>query len=257
MNEDALNRLRSAPRRAGLFLDFDGTLSEIVERPEDARPAAGVNELLVALSEKLTIVAVVSGRSAHQLLDWLGPNVEIWGLHGAERTQGGRVVLAPEAESYLETMKLVAGEARAALNTEGMEVEDKGIMLGLHYRRAADAEAARAQVESVAQTLAGRYGLTLGEGRMVVELRPPLEFSKADVIRRRASEEKLETVSFVGDDIVDLPAFDALDELESQGTTALRVAVDSNEAPKELLDRADLVVEGPSGVVEFLRSLLD
>ena len=60
---------------------------------------------------------------------------------------------------------------------------------------------------------------------------------------------------FVGDDVVDLPAFDALDELARKGLTTLRVAVRSSEAPEELLERADVIVDGPVGVLGLLEDL--
>ncbi len=60
---------------------------------------------------------------------------------------------------------------------------------------------------------------------------------------------------FCGDDLGDLPGFDALDALEREGRTVLRVAADSDELPDEMRARADEVVDGPSGVVELLRSL--
>jgi trehalose 6-phosphate phosphatase len=60
----------------------------------------------------------------------------------------------------------------------------------------------------------------------------------------------------VGDDRVDLPGFDALDELAAEGLATLRVAVRSHEAPPELLERADLIIEGPSEVVAWMRTLV-
>ena len=256
MTEGAVELLLRDPGSTGLFLDFDGTLSEIVDHPDAARPVEGVPELLMELARRYMCVAVVSGRSAHQLLRWLGPGVEIWGLHGAERTEGGRVVLSGEAARYESAMQAIADEARSELDDDGLEVENKGVMLGLHYRRAGDHEGARRKVELVAQQLADRHNLKVGHGRMVVELRPPIEFTKAEVVRRRIGELGLRAAAFVGDDIVDLPAFDALDEFENEGLNAVKVAVNSVEAPPQLIERADLTVDGPRGVVELLRSLL-
>jgi trehalose 6-phosphate phosphatase len=65
----------------------------------------------------------------------------------------------------------------------------------------------------------------------------------------------LQTAAFLGDDVVDLAAFDALDALEADGVAVLRVAVSSDEAPAELLERADLVVEGVEGAVGWLSDL--
>ena len=256
MSKSPTAALTDAPEDGGVFLDFDGTLSEIVDRPDAARPAEGVVELLGELSRRFGLVAIVSGRSAVQLLKWLGPEVEIWGLHGAESSEGGRIALAPEAQSFLPVLQAAGDQARAMLPEKEIEIEEKGVMLGIHYRRAADRESAMQRVEAVSQEIASEHGLELGRGRMVVELKPPLDFSKAAVIRTRVRDLGLRAVAFVGDDLVDLPAFDALDELETEGIAGLRVAVDSDEAPGDLLARADIVVDGPAGVVSFLRSLL-
>ncbi len=77
--------------------------------------------------------------------------------------------------------------------------------------------------------------------------------SPQQVVRERA--EGLAAAAFAGDDRVDLPGFDALDELAAEGMTTVRVGVRSDEAPPELLDRADVVVEGPAGVVNLLSAL--
>lgn len=245
------------PSRAGVFMDFDGTLSEIVDDPGAARPVDGVPDVLADLATRLKVVAVVSGRSARQLLEWLGPDVEIWGSHGAERTVDGTVQIAERARPYLDVMSRVADQARAALHDDGVTVEDKGVMLGLHYRRATDRAHVGRRVEEVARDLADRHHLVVGRGRMVVELKPPVEFTKADVVRARARELDLAAAAFIGDDLVDLPAFDALDELANEGVVTVRVGVASSEAPEEVVDRADVVVEGPRGVVEWLSLLRD
>jgi trehalose 6-phosphate phosphatase len=257
--DDLLSPFLSSPQTAGLFLDFDGTLSEIVHRSWEARPIEGARELLEKAARHFGLVAVVSGRSAHQLLDWLGPEVEIWGVHGAERTIDGSVVLSEQAELYAELMKRVKTETQEALerlDLPGVSVEDKGVMLGLHFRGATDVNAARAALEELADQLVARHGLLRAGGRLAFELRPPIEFSKASVVLERSRELGLKAAAFVGDDRVDLPGFDALDILRTEGVATLRVAVDSDEAPPELLQRADLVLEGPASVAEFLVSLL-
>lgn len=256
MVQDLTGPFMENPGAAGVFMDFDGTLSEIVDHPAAARPVEGAGALLVDLTKRLGLVAIVSGRSAHQLLEWLGPEIEIWGLHGAERAVGGRVEVAEQARPYFSTMSRVAAEARAALDEHGVEVENKGVMIGLHYRRASDPEIAAQHVGEVATKLALDNDLRVGHGRMVVELKPPLGFTKAEVVRRRAREAGLNAAAFIGDDIVDLPAFAALEELAASGVSIVRVAVNSNEAPPELLDRADVIMGGPNGVLEWLSLLL-
>lgn len=255
----AIQSFRERPRSAGLFLDFDGTLSDIVHIPSEARPAEGARELLDGLAARYAIVAIVSGRSAEQLVEWLGPDVEIWGTHGAQRTVDGRVELSDPAAAYSELMDRVRHEAEAALadlDLSGVIIEDKTVMIGLHFRAAEDVDRARVALDELAESLAARHGLKRAGGRLAYELRPPIEFSKAAVVLDRARQANLEAVAFVGDDRVDLPGFDALDALAEDGATTLRVAVDSDEAPAELLERADIVVQGPRGAIEFLRSFL-
>jgi trehalose 6-phosphate phosphatase len=256
----ALEPFLRSPETAGLFLDFDGTLSEIAVLPGDARPLPGVAAKLEQLSSRLGLVAIVSGRAAHQLLVWLGPAIEIWGVHGAERTIDGAVALSERAAVYLDLMEVVKAEARAELDRldiEGALLEDKGVMLGLHFRAATDVDQARKELDRIAEQLVARHGLKRAGGRMAFELRPPTEFTKAAVVLDRARELGLTAAAFVGDDRVDLPGFDALDRLRDDGVHTVRVAVDSPEAPPELLERADVVVNGPGGVVELLDKLID
>lgn len=140
--DEALFREFTARREtAGVFLDFDGTLSHIVHLPGDARPVEGAPEVLADLARFYGLVAVVSGRSAHDLLEWLGSNIEIWGVHGAERTVDGTVVLSDRAEPFQDLMQRVkeeAAELMAATGIKGIYLEDKGVMAGLHFRAAED-----------------------------------------------------------------------------------------------------------------------
>jgi trehalose 6-phosphate phosphatase len=259
MDRRDLKRAFAKAGRPGLFLDFDGTLSEIAERPFDARPLDGVREVLESLTERLAVVAVVSGRAAGQLLEWLGPGVEIWGLHGAERVVDGKVALSEIAATYLPLMDTVKAEATkrlADLDVPGALVEDKGVMVTLHSRPAADRTKAHRVLASLAQQLADEYSLVRVDGREAYELRPPIAFSKQRVITERSRECHLDAVAFIGDDWIDLPAFDALDELSGAAAT-FRVAVASDEAPPSLLERADLVLDGPRAVLDLLRYLAD
>lgn len=257
MSDDLLRPFLERPERAGIFLDFDGTLSEIARLPTDARPVEGAAELLADLARRYAVVAIVSGRAAPDLVEWLGPEVEIWGVHGAQRATKGTVELAARARPFEAQMKNVYAEAQQRVDELGLTgalVEDKAVMVTLHYRGADDPERAKTELEALARELAAREGLTWVPGRASYELRPAIDFTKAAVIAERASD--LEAVAFAGDDTVDLPGFDALDALARRGVAILRIAVRSDEAPRELLDRADVVVDGPSGALELLRRLV-
>ena len=257
-SDPLLKPFADSPRTSGIFLDFDGTLSEIAHLPGEARPLPGVAQRLEFLAKRFGLVAIVSGRAAHQLLEWLGPNIEIWGIHGAERTIDGAVALSERAAVYTDLMRGVKEEAAAELERlalEGVLLEDKGVMMSLHFRPAVDQERARRELDRLAGELAARHGLLRAGGRLAFELRPPVEFTKAAVVLDRTRELGLTAAAFIGDDRIDLPGFDALDQLANENVHTLRVAVDSVEAPPELLDRADLVVPGPTGVIELLSML--
>lgn len=258
MKDDLLRPFIEDPETSGLFFDFDGVLSEIVEKPFDARPAARAREALGALAERFKLIAVVSGRGAGELLTWLGESIEIWGIHGAQRTFEGRVLLSERAEPYSELMERVRNDAErrvAALGVEGALIEDKGVMFTIHYRATSDRDAARSVLQEIAEELAAGYGVVASPQKMAIELRPPVEFAKSQVILQRSREASLTAVAFVGDDVVDLPGFDALEALEKEGITALKIAVDSDEAPPELLQRADLILANPTAVVSWMETL--
>lgn len=258
--------IRQNAAETGIFLDFDGTLSEIVEVPSEARPHGDAVEVLRALEGAYRLVTIVSGRSARELVNWLGPELDIWGVHGAERSAPGStdVVLSPVAAPFAELITTVRAEAERAVRERavrdralaGVVVEDKGVMVGLHYRAAVDPARARDALDEIARDLTQRHGLWRAHGRQAFELRPPIRLDKGQVVRQVVRENPVNGAVFCGDDVVDLPGFDALDELERGGATVLRVAVKSREAPAELIERADLVVEGPGGTLDFLRSLL-
>ncbi len=134
-----------------------------------------------------------------------------------------------------------------------MHVERKGYAVTLHVRRAQEAlEWARHWSTGTAEA----SGLEVHEGRMSFELRPPIEVDKGTVVDGLVAGAA--AACFLGDDVGDLPAFDALDRLhEATGAAAVRVGVRSAEAPAELLARSDVVVDGPAGSLAFLRALLD
>lgn len=237
------------PHQAAILLDFDGTLAPIVTDPAAARPLAGATAALGALTRCYRLVAVVSGRPAAFLAEHLAVGgLARWGSHGLERVVGAeRVEVAPEAERWRRAVSAVVGRAAASAPT-GVGVEDKGVSVTLHVRAAPEHQG---WARAFAEREAAATGLVVHDARMSVELRPPLDIDKGTVVRRLVAEAGVDRACFVGDDRGDLSAFRALDATP----TALRVAVRSDESPAELLDAADLVVDGPPGVLELLRAL--
>lgn len=247
---DLLRSYRCAPGRAGLFLDFDGVLADIVLSHDRARPRPAVPGLLSGLVAALGRVAVISGRPVSYLAAWLPAEVDLVGLYGLEwRTDGDQHVWNG-AERWRDVIDKVGADAVVEFGSE--LVEPKGLSLTVHYR---DGDVTEDMVVGWARRTEQRTGLECRGARMSVELHPPVDRDKGTALLDLAPG--LATVAFMGDDIGDLPAFDALDRLSGDGIETIRIAVDSSEAPPELLERADLVVEGPEGAETMLRDLVD
>ena len=249
MPEDLLLPFRATPDRAALVIDYDGTLSPIVEDPADALPLPGVAALLDALAQRFERVAVVSGRPVAFLLDVLPESLILAGLYGLEATSGGQRFDHPQGGSWREVVDDVASLAEVR-GPEGMLVERKGLSLTLHYRSHPELEEA---VRAFAESQSARSGLVCRPARMSYELHPPINVDKGTAVRNLSRD--IDALCYIGDDVGDLTAFDALDELGQQGVNVLRVAVRSDESSAELLDRADLVVDGPEGVRDLLERL--
>lgn len=243
--------LLDTPATAGVFTDFDGTLSEIVDDPEDAQPVPGAVEALTALADSLCRVGVLSGRPVEFLQRFFPPTVLLAGLYGLERLHNGERTDHPLGGSWREVIDDVASVARAR-GPSGMKVEAKGLSLTLHYRGRPRLEP---RVRAFAEAQALRSGLECRPARMSYELHPPIPADKGSALVELS--EDLTAVCFIGDDVGDLRAFDALDKAEAAGVHVVRVAVRSAEESEELLDRADVIVDGPRGVQNLMQYLVE
>lgn len=245
----ALAPFTDRPADAAVLLDFDGTLSPIVEDPASARPLDGVTDALTRLAARFGLVAITSGRPVDFLLPLLPDGLVLSGLYGLEVVRDGQRTDRAGAGAWREVVADVV-RSSADRGPDGMGVESKGLSLTLHYRSHPELAAA---VAEWARQQGARSGLEVRPAKMSVELHPPIAADKGTAVEELVAG--LAAVCFVGDDRGDLPAYDALDRLAARGVHALRVAVASDEAPDELIDRADLVVDGPAEVLDLLNRL--
>ena len=264
--------LTELPARTGLFTDFDGTLAPIVSDPAAAAPVSGVVASLHLLAGRLAAVGVVSGRPARFLADQLalgtapGP-IHAYGLHGLEHTtgaesaegaEGAEVEVAATAVAWKPVLEAARDEALRDAPI-GVAVEDKGLGVTLHWRNAREQLGTAAAGRALGEHLAARHALVARPGRASIELVPPIGIDKGTVLlewgERLASRaaQPLARLAFFGDDAGDELGFEALESLARSGRVeVLRAAVASPEAPASLLERADVVLAGPSEVAAVL-----
>lgn len=248
---DELESVRRSPGTAGLFLDFDGSLSEIVARPELATAAPGVRDLLAGLAETFAIVAVVTGRPSAEVRERLDlPGVEVFGLYGLE--EGG----APAAMPAEERDALLADVTECVGAVRGARLEDKGASLAVHFRGVDDPEDAERRLLRGLRSAASRRGMVVLAGKMVLEVAPATTPGKGAPITREARARGLTAILYAGDDLADLDAFAAVDRLWGEGMEGVKVAVGGPETPAALAAAADILVEGPAGLVALLGGLL-
>ncbi|MEU6817579.1 trehalose-phosphatase [Streptomyces sp. NPDC046860] len=259
---EALRALLDRPRTAVIGLDFDGTLAPIVADPDQARAHPGAVPALAALAPKVASVAVVTGRPAGVAVRHGGlagvpglGHLVVLGHYGAERWDAATgTVTAPAPHPGIAAVRAeLPGVLDRAGAWPGTWIEEKGRAVAVHTRRAEDPEAAFDTLRGPLTDLATRHGLIVEPGRLVLELRPP-GMDKGVALLDHLRATGAESVLYAGDDLGDLPAFAALEKLRSDGVPALLVCSGSSEVT-ELAERADLVVDGPEGVVELLANL--
>jgi len=237
--DDLLAQLAADPARAGLFLDFDGVLAPIVERPEDAAAPPETRKELERLVARYAVVAVVSGRAGDDVRARLGVDgVVCVGSHGLE--------LEPRADRWRRMLSAFAADAPWPPE----DIELKGVAVAFHFRGRDDERQAVRELDAIAEA-ATCQGLIARYGRKVLEVLPPIGSNKGTAVRHLLEEHRLTRALAAGDDTTDLDSFAALNGLD----LAVRVAVASAEAPSALLDAADIRVESPGEFLELLRRL--
>jgi trehalose 6-phosphate phosphatase len=234
-----LEHVTAAPRQSALFLDFDGVLAPIVDRPEDAYPPSETRAELERLVARYGLVAVVSGRAGDDVRARVGVGGIVYvGSHGLE--------IDPQAERFRQQ---VAAFASAAA-WPPQEIELKGLSVAFHYRHREDERAAVLELEQLAES-ARDEGLVARFGRRVLEVLPPVGSNKGTAVRHLLEDAGFTRALVAGDDTTDLDAFRAIEELEHK----VRVAVLADESPTLLAEHAEVVLGSTGEFLELLRQL--
>jgi trehalose 6-phosphate phosphatase len=238
-----------AQRPFGLATDIDGTISPIVDRPDEAAVTDASRRHLWEIARHAAVVAVLTGRSTDDArrvvgldeLTYVGNHGLVWWENGEERPLA-------EAAQYAGLVHRAKEELASTLDVPGLVLEDKGIAVAFHYRASPDPERAR---EAIVEALAPwvERGLRLRRGRMVLELVRPVDVDKGTALARLMEAYHLRGVLFLGDDVTDLDAFAAVRTWRDEGRVAgAAIAAANPESGSEVVEAADFWVDGVAGV---------
>ena len=254
--EPLLPVLRQRP--FGLLSDIDGTLAPIVPRPEDAAVPEETRALLRGLVEKGVRVALISGRSLEAARSIAGlPDVAYAAGHGLTLWIDGRTEVTPGLEGYAALVRRAERDLEPLVrNIPGVQLENKGPLLAVHYRRTAQPETAREAILADLQRSPVTERFWVQEGRFLIELRPPIGVDKGTAAIALVERLGLKGAVALGDDTTDIDMFSAIARRREHGLAAATIAVVSEEATPALLRAADYSLGDTDGVRWLLGEML-
>ncbi len=252
----AIEALAADPARSGLVLDFDGVLAPIVADPTTSALPDRVSASLGRLAGRLGLVAIISGRPAAFLAERVGvPGVPLLGSYGMEQSRDGVRQIDQEAEKWLGQVHTASLELRELLGASpGIRVEEKSVSVAVHWRQAPDHAAAAEEVRRATARIADDLGLRLEPGKLVEELRPPIDVDKGSTVAALLAEHReLSAFAYAGDDLGDIPALRAA---RDAGGYAL-VIDHGQETDRRLIELADETFAGTEAFADWLGQLAD
>jgi trehalose 6-phosphate phosphatase len=253
----ALARAALGAAPAGLVTDLDGTLSPIVDEPGRAFPLPAAVAALTALTHRLALVAVVSGRAPDDARRLLGTDrLLVIGNHGLERLEPGqeRAELSPALAQAAEAISEALTRVPVG---EGVAIDDKGPSATIHYRNAPDPARAAERIRTALGDVS-RDGLVLRAGRMSWELRAAGAADKGTALTQLISRHGLRGLVVLGDDVTDLDMFRAAAEARARGelSVAILAVAGGDEVPPAVEAAADTILPDPYAVAALLAALV-
>lgn len=241
--------------RLGIITDFDGTLSPFSQAPKDAQITPENALALDRLAEQVEIVALVSGRTAHDLYHrFERPWALYYGNHGMEAWRNRHAEVAEAARAWYTPLQEVL-KTLGEPTIPGVMVENKRVTASIHYRLAPNPDEARQLLYALLAPLCEQAGLLLNEGQFVWEIKPPITLNKGTAVAEIIAKYALDGAMMLGDDFTDMTAMTRLRQLsqESNGRlSALSVGVVHPTTAPELYDHCDLTAHGIEDVARLL-----
>jgi trehalose 6-phosphate phosphatase len=246
-------------RPSGILTDIDGTISHIAPSPDAATVEVRARRALRRLSGILELVAAVSGRAAEDARAMVEVDELVYsGNHGMEWWVDGTLQQSDLATEHVPRVAELLDRAQRELDIEGLLFENKGLTASIHVRETCDPETAEQRVLERVEEHASDLGLRITRGRMVIEIRPPIDLDKGSAVLDLVHRFGLRAGIYYGDDVTDVDAFKALRAVREEGAGQFfAVGVTGPETPSVVLENADATVDGVNGVIESLEQLAD
>lgn len=239
-----------------LLIDYDGTLTPIVAKPELANLAAETKSILQWLAQNPRLkIGIISGRTMEDLRERVGINGIIYaGNHGLEIEGPSISFVNPIAKKTEPLLHSLCEDLNKALaDIKGAIIENKGLTLSLHYRLVAEVQLDELNKSfyRVTAPLSTSGKIRITKGKKVYEVRPPVDWNKGEAIEliaQRLEEENKPLMIFLGDDVTDYDGFRLVNENAG-------ISVYVGEETTEPV--AQYFLYSPKEVHQFLRMLKD
>jgi len=257
-NREAISRvLEEQP--LGLFLDIDGTLAPLHPDPTAVAITAAIRQAIGSLPERMEVV-VLSGRATADSRRIVGNDrVTYVGNHGSQWLRDGQESVLAAALEFVPRVHQIASDALVRFaDWPGIYVEDKGPTMSIHYRTVADRPAAAAAIGRFIDEHPAAVGLRHSDGKLVKEVRPPIDINKGTAVTTVVEERGLRAAVMLGDDTTDVDAFRAVARMRDAGRIqGLSIGVLSAGTPDEVLETADYSLADTNAVERLLVWLAD
>jgi len=243
---------------SGFITDIDGTITPTSADPLHVTVPEQNLHYLSKLVNKLSLVAVLSGRATQEITGLIHiPGVKYVGHYGLEWSEGDSIVLHPEARPFLSAMRALAADIVSLRNVDGIIIQDKYATISLHYRLSSQPEKTKEMILDRLRKSPYIDGLRIIEESYVVGVVPPVDYDKGDAVKRLIQHNNLKAAIFMGDDNADVPGFRSIRSANANSDFGgIAILVTGKNTPSEIIKEADYTLDGVNETTELLKWLV-